>query len=183
MIDVVVAVTEAIAGAAFTTGFDSTGLIAACSGTGDGAAGNTAATGGGGVASGWGSTSAGFCAASSATGCVASATPTTGICTVAFAKSVFAKPFFPLPFTKTVKTPGASSTVAVPQRLGVLRPSRRISSTLKLFLRGLLSQSNLLATQTCSQGRFANCPGSLTWPCASVSTSFLKSWSCTSFWS
>jgi hypothetical protein len=33
-------------------------------------------------------------------------------------------------FVKTVKTPGAFATVTVPQRLGVLSPSRRICSTL-----------------------------------------------------
>jgi hypothetical protein len=65
-------------------------------------------------------------------------------------------------FTKTVKTPGASSTVAVPQRFGALTPSRRISSTLKLSPRGLAWQSCFLATQTWSQGRFANCLGRCT---------------------
>src|SRR5208283_1903426 len=35
-------------------------------------------------------------------------------------------------FTKTVKTPGASPKVALPQRLGVLSPSRRMRSTLKM---------------------------------------------------
>ena len=44
----------------------------------------------------------------------------------------FAGAFFSLLWTKTVKTPGASSTTAVPQRLGELSPSRRMRSTLKL---------------------------------------------------
>ena len=38
-----------------------------------------------------------------------------------------------LVLTKTVKVPGASAKVALPQRLGVLRPSRRMRSTLKVF--------------------------------------------------
>lgn len=40
--------------------------------------------------------------------------------------------FFSLPWTKTVKRPGASSTATTPQRLGELSPSRRMRSTLKL---------------------------------------------------
>ena len=84
---------------------------------------------------------------------------------------------FVLFLTKTVKTPGAFSTVAMPQRLGALSPSRRISSTLKLALRGWAWQSGFLLTQTWSQGRFANWLESRAWPCASVSASSRKSWS------
>lgn len=45
------------------------------------------------------------------------------------------------PFTNTVNTPGASSTANVPQRLGALRPSRRILSTLNMPAFGWAWQS------------------------------------------
>lgn len=63
---------------------------------------------------------------------------------------------FALFFTKTVKTPGEFSAETGPHRLGALRPSRRISSTLKLVLRGFDWQSGILLTQTWSQGRLVN---------------------------
>jgi hypothetical protein len=91
--------------------------------------------------------------------------------------------FSPTPFTKTVKTPGVSSTVNVPQRLGALTPSRSISSTLKLAARGFAWQSRFFLTQTWSQGRFANCFESLASPCASVIASSRQSLSSIWRWS
>jgi hypothetical protein len=106
-------------------------------------------------ASGFSTLSAGFCAgAAASTGfCVNASTATgartafavadaiaagsvIGVCIVALASMLSAEAFFALPSTKTVKTPGVSTKLAVPQRLGVLSPSRRISSTLKLAERG-----------------------------------------------
>jgi len=61
-----------------------------------------------------------------------------------------------LVFTKTVKAPGASPKVAVPQRLGVLSPSRRMRSTLKVAEPACSWQVDSLSTLICKRGRFAS---------------------------
>ena len=142
-------------GAAATGRDDSMGLSTFSAGAAAGVTGNAAATTEICAAGGRVSASAGFCAgATAAGGVVATITGASALAT-----SVTAGAFFPLLFTKTVKTPGASSTVAVPQRFGALKPSRRIRSTLKLSSRGLAWQSGFFVTHTWSQGRFANSLG------------------------
>jgi hypothetical protein len=112
-----------------------------------------------------------ICAGGSVAGIAAGPAAGAGVGRVDATPINFISAFSSSPLTKTVKTPGASTTVAMPQRLGALRPSRRISSTLKLAARGLAWQSGFLLTQTWSQGRFANWFESRVWPCASVSRS------------
>jgi hypothetical protein len=153
-----------------------TTLGAATTGVGAGATGTVAtSTAAGGGAGGVTSVTKGFCTGVSTTSFAAGGTGGAGGAKEAVVCITMLDIFgglIALLLTKTVKTPGASSTVAVPQRLGALSPSRRISSTLKLSLRGCAWQSGFLLTQTWSQGRFPNCLESRAWPCASVSASW-----------
>jgi len=120
----------------------------ASSGAGVGAAGNIAVT-------------EGFCAADGRVlhlGCFPELEPPSRAATfellpqlvlLSLQRTLSPRRFFPLPFTKTVKTPGVSSTVAVPAAIGraqAIAPNQ--IPTLKLARGGLVWQSDFLPTHT-----------------------------------